>query len=192
MRSLLVLALVVAGCGGTTLSPSPPIVSSVAPSSSAAQDVGSTLPSATPSALPSAPAPTPTASPDPESVRKAAGSAYLAAVNPYNKTIDALGKKYQNKTSLKALKAYCLGLANAAHTWVVKLKGTVVPADTAADMKSLIRNIAATEADLRTCSKARSLTSWNLAWAPARKASVKAHEDANLVRLDLGLPSVGG
>ena len=51
-------------------------------------------------------------------MRTAAARAYLAAVKPYNKTLNTLYKKYKNKTALAALKTYCSKLAANDHAWL--------------------------------------------------------------------------
>jgi hypothetical protein len=113
-------------------------------------------------------------------------------VKPYNKGLNTLYRQYRHKTSLKANKNYCAKMAKLEHTELLALKAITYPTDTAADVKALIRAGAASEADLRSCAKARSfadLIHWlNL----SAKANGRAHEAANLVRLDLNLPAVPG
>jgi hypothetical protein len=125
-----------------------------------------------------------------DEIRLAAAAAYLAAVNPYNKTLARLNKKYENKTSLKARREFCAKLADNARTWLEALQAITYPDDTQGDARRLIRFVAAAEANLRSCAKAKSFARWAETIGLAEKASDRAHEAANLVRLDLGLPSV--
>lgn len=178
--------MILVGCGESRATPTASPVADTVPSSS---------PGLTATAEPTVaatPLPTPAATLDPEAVRKAAGAAYLAAVAPYNKAIKTLYRENRNKTSLKASRTYCTKLADSERTWLLALQKIVVPADTTADVKALIRLSAADEAHLRSCAKSRSFADWNTAWDRAEKAFSKAVEAANLVRLDLGLPPVPG
>jgi hypothetical protein len=95
----------------------------------------------TPSAV-SAPSPTP----DPEVVRKTAGTAYLAAAGTYNKATNALEKKYPTFTSLARARAFYRGLATIQGAFIVAIKKIVVPADTAGDLHSLVARSAADQA----------------------------------------------
>jgi hypothetical protein len=135
---------------------------------------------------------TPTATPDQEAIRKATAKAYLAAVGPTNKAYETLATQYKNVTALKPNKMYCAKLAAADHAELVALQAIDWPKDTAADAKALTRNGAAQEAEERTCAKAATVSEWNQAWNLAGKANDRAHEAANLVRLDLKLPPVPG
>ena len=150
-----------------------------------------TTPAPTAAPTPTA-VPTPSPTPDPEAVRKAAGAAYLAAVTPYNKRLDVLWKQYRYKTSLTANKAYCAELRDQR----TYLRARVAEDDRAGghdcrhegfDSRRL-----GEEARLRACSKATSVAGWQRAWNLATKANDRGLEAANLVRLDLGLPSVSG
>jgi hypothetical protein len=81
-----------------------------------------------------------------------------------DKRLDALWKQYRYNNSLKSNKAYCAKLATNEHTWDVALLRIIIPADTAGDVKALIRASSATEAYLRSCSKATSVANWQRAW----------------------------
>jgi hypothetical protein len=139
-----------------------------------------------------APAASPSTPPTQDEIRLVAGKAYLAPVTPANKAFTALWKIYKNKTSLKANRQYCTKLATVMRAELLALQAIEYPEDTTADAKALIRADAASEADLRTCAKASNFTAWNRAMSLADKASDRAHEAANLIRLDLGLPPVPG
>ena len=184
------LAIILVGCGGSPATPSSAIVADAVPSSA---PTVTAVPTArpTPTATPT-PLPPPTPAPDPEAVRKTAGAAYLAAVAPYNKTIKTLWRQYRHKTSLSANKAYCSKLAANEHTWLLAMQKIVVPADTTADARALIRFAAGAEAHLRACAKAGTSASWLRSWNLARKANDRSFEAANLVRLDLGIAPIPG
>jgi hypothetical protein len=141
--------------------------------------VAAVVPSASPS------------TPTQDDIRTTAAAAYRQAVLPGNKARKSLWKTYKDKTSLKAWLTYCSKLAVVTHTELVALKAITYPEDTAADAKILIRADAAGEADLRSCAVASNWAAWNKAFKLALKANDRAHEAANLVRLDLGLKSVG-
>jgi hypothetical protein len=181
---ILVFAILLAGCAATPATaaqPTQPVATvSQAPSSSIGPPV-SLVPSANPSSTPTQ-----------DDIRLDAGKAYLAAVTPANKAFIALYKLYKGKTSLKANRQYCAKLATVTRTELLALQAIEYPTDTSADAKVLIRADAAIEADLRTCAKASNFTVLNHYWSLAIKTNDRAHEAANLVRLDLGLPSVPG
>lgn len=132
------------------------------------------------------------ATPSQDAIRKAAATAYLAAVKPYNSSIDTLYKQYRYKTSLAANKQYCAKLATVTHAESVALNVIVYPTDTAGDAKVVSRSDASAEADLRSCAIAASIADWNRFWNLSSITNQHGHEAANLVRLDLGLPSVPG
>ena len=184
--SAVLLAIAFGACAGATspVAPTTTTDGSTPPSASVAVDASSP-----PSAGAVATA-TPTL--DPAGLKAAAAKAYLAAVNPANKANDALFKKYKNVTSLAGNRTYCAKLAAVEHTELLALQAIAYPADTAADARLLIRAAAAVEADMRSCAKATNWASWNNSWNLGGKAGDRAHEAANLVRLDLGLPSVPG
>jgi hypothetical protein len=168
---LALVALAAVGCAPPTQQPTgAPVAPTAQTASSTASPLAPTLPP--PSA---SPVPTPVALSQDE-IRKAAGAAYLAAVKPYNKTLDALNKAYRNKTDLPALRRFCSKLAANEHKWLSALHAIAMPDDTVSDTKSLIRSDASAEADLRSCAK----------------AADRSHEAANIVRLDLNLSSVPG
>src|SRR4051794_4103976 len=118
MKILLAIALLVSACGGTSESPNPTTQSQAPlPSTAIAPNPSGPL---APAAEPT-PSPTPSPTPDPEAVRKAAGAAYLVAVKPYNKALNALNKKYAKATALKSLKAFCVKLADNEHAWLLRV-----------------------------------------------------------------------
>jgi hypothetical protein len=161
--------------------------------SQSAPQVVYVTPPPTPTVQPTTtPSPTPAPTPSQDEVRLAAGTAYLAAVKPANAAFISLYKLYRYKTSLAANRQYCAKLAAVARTELLALNAIVFPADTTADARLLIRAEAAMEADLRSCAKATSFANWNRAWTLSTKANDRAHEAANLVRLDLNLPAVPG
>src|SRR4051794_31689456 len=124
---LLVAAVVSGGCADQKSTPSPASASSGPVAALASLSVNASAPavvsakptpssdaSQAPTPSPGASqAPTPSAVPDAETIRKAAGRAYLAAVQPTNKAYRTLFKKYKNATSLKANREYCNKLAAA-------------------------------------------------------------------------------
>jgi hypothetical protein len=178
-------ALSAAACGAT----SAPLAASAAPTLEATSTSTSTA-SVSPSLAPSAPpSPSPSLPPTQEQIRLAARQAYLNAVTPANKARLTLYRQYKNATSLKSLKAYCGKLADASRLELAALNMIVYPDDTKADAKVLIRLDAAIEVDLRSCSKSTSMADWNHWYSIATKANERGAEAANLVRLDLGLPS---
>lgn len=113
-------------------------------------------------------------------------------MKPANAARDALYKKYKNARSLTVLRTYCAKLAKVEGTEAHALNAIVYPVDTAGDAKALVRADAAAEADLRSCAVARTTADWNSSWSLTIHANDRAHEAANLVRLDLGLPAVPG
>jgi hypothetical protein len=146
---------------------------------------------AAPSASPTA-APTQAAPASQDELRLIAGKAYLAVVKVSNKASDRLWKLYRYNTALKPSRTYCAKLGAVTRTELLGLNGIKYPDDTAADAKALVRSLAAMEADLRTCAKASSVAAWNQAWKLFGRAGDRGHEQANVVRLDLGLPPVPG
>ena len=192
------VAVLILGCGAEPAAPgaqpTPQVVYvTPAPSGAGSMDQASINPSAIAEPSPSAIAElSPAAPPTQDELRATSGKAYLAAVKPYNKELDRLWKKYKNKTSLKASKAYCAKLDVTLRKWIVALQGITFPDDTKADAKQLIRWNAAKDAHMRTCAKARNFRVLNAAWAAWDTAADRAVEYANLVRLDLDLPPVPG
>ena len=190
-------AILLAGCGNTeapaaaasVAAPTPQIIY-VTPAPEAVTSASPTAPEPSPSPT-VAPAATPAPAPTQDELRVTAGKAYLAAVKPANKAADRLWKQYKNKNSLSANRKYCAKIAVVDRTELLRLNAIDYPKDTVADVKNLIRHLAAEEAEFRSCAKARSLLNWYREWNLADKANTKGHEAANLVRLDLGLPPVG-
>jgi hypothetical protein len=127
-----------------------------------------------------------------DQIRTVAKAAYLAAVKPEAKAYASLYKAYQKTSSLAGARKYCAGLVAVDHKVLLALTVITFPDDTAADAKLFIRYVAAQEADERTCSKAKTWSDWTRFDKLAIKANERAHEAANLVRLDLGLPTVSG
>ena len=111
----------------------------------------------------------------------------------YNAAIDAAFKKYVANgqwLSLGAFRAYYKTTATLDRRFADNLRKTIWPAACAADVKLLLRQVAANEAaDLRA-STARDWTDATTLDTLAGKASAVAQDTANLVRADLGLPSV--
>jgi hypothetical protein len=134
--------------------------------------------------------PRPSASPDPEAIRKAAASAYLAAAETANSAYKALDKKYPHLTTLARVHAYNKASAKIEGTFILAIKRLVVPADTVGDLHSLVAKATSVQAlDLeaavtRTYADALRLEPSQIAAGRAYTAS------ANLVRSDLNLPPV--
>jgi hypothetical protein len=171
------LPILLAACGSATPVPTPSTAtSSVAPSLAVAPST-----TATPSA---------SVEPTQDEIRAAAARAYRKAVIPYNRTTTRLFKAYGKATTLKAWRTYCSKLDVATRTFIKAMQGITWPTDTASDAKALIRADAAADANLRSCAKARTAANWQRAWNLYVKATDRAHEAANLVRLDLGLQPV--
>lgn len=179
MKRLLAIALLVSACGGTVEPSTPPATAT--PSAAAAVNLVTPAPTA---------APTPSSTPDPEAVRKAAGAAYLVAAESSNKAFAALDKKYQTFDTLKRARAYYKAAAKIDGGFILKLKMITVPADTAADVHSLIAKTAATQALEIEGSGVKSWTDLASVIAAVKKADRATTAAANLVRSDLGLPPV--
>jgi hypothetical protein len=144
--------------------------------------------SATISSLPASPSPSP--SPDPEAVRKAAGTAYLAAAKIANDARKKVDANYPTNLTLKQARSYYAALAKIEGAFLIAIRKIEVPADTAADMHTLIVREAASQALLLELAKASSIGDLNAAAADLRRAGRNATAAANLVRSDLGLPPV--
>jgi hypothetical protein len=175
----LAAALLLGGCGATTV-----------PESSVATSSSVTL-SPAPSLVAPSLAPTPT--PDPEALRKAAASAYLAAAskaNKANKANNALRKKYRHDATLAGARAFYKGEAAIEGSFIKAVRAIIWPPDTAGDAHTLIvRETALQALDLegarvRTWADVGSVEK---ALTGAERAATAA---ANLVRSDLGLPPV--
>lgn len=174
----LLIAVLVSACGASV-----PASGGAAPLGSSAVPLGASAGALTPSAAPSI---------SQDQVIADAAKAHLALVTKYNKLFENLYKAYNNKVTLKAHREYCSKMAVVTHSQLLALKKVVYPDDTLADIKAMIKAIAAAEANLKTCAIAPNIAAWNRAWSLVEKAQDRAHEAANLVRLDLGLPSVPG
>jgi hypothetical protein len=189
LGALLVLALLVVACGGTTSAPS--MVLTESPdfaSPSASQPVAE--PSAVEASPYVAPSPSAAATPTQEQIRHLAAVAYQRAAKKSNTLDDALYKKYRNATSLRSLRRFCAGLSTSEHKFIATIKAIVYPDDTKSDAKALIRLAAGEEAHLRGCAKAASIANWNDQWREAGRVANRRTEAANLLRLDLDLPPV--
>jgi hypothetical protein len=180
------LAFAVAACGAAA-----PNQSSPAPLSAAAAAAPSTAQAPAASQSPSA-TPAPSISLTQDEIRLVAGKAYLAAVKPQKAGYAKLFKAYQKSTSLAAARKYCAGLAAIDRKVLLALKAIEYPTDTAADGKVHIRYVASQDANERICAKAKTWSEWSRFDKLATKANERAVEAANLVRLDLGLPPIGG
>jgi hypothetical protein len=123
-------------------------------------------------------------------VRKAAGAAYLAAAGAFNKAETVLNKKYAIFGTLARARAYYRADIALRSAFITELKKIVPPADTAADLHTLIGREAteqALEVEGSGVTTAAHLTSVQSASVGADRAAIGA---ANLVRSDLGLPPV--
>jgi hypothetical protein len=162
----------------------------------AAPSVAALLPQASPSAegLPTSPLasvlPSPSASPDPEQVRKAAGTQYLAAAKVSNTASKKLDAKYGQTFTLKQARAYFTAAAKIEGTFLAAIRAIVVPADTATDMHTLIVRTTASQALYVELSKARTLRDVITADYDLRRVARNSSAAANLIRSDLGLAPV--
>jgi hypothetical protein len=173
------LVLVASACG-SAVAPTP---SGQASPLAVASVVASLTPTATP-------IPTPTATPDPETLRKAAGTAYLAAAKAINKGFNALNKKYPTFKTLKIARAYYKAAAVLDGAFLAALKKITFPPDTVADAKALIRAIAGDQA---IAIEGSAVKSWSQLASVAKTAEQRSRVGsaaANLVRSDLNLPPV--
>ena len=127
------------------------------------------------------------APPTQDEIRKAATDAYTEVLLSADRARHDLIQRYKNKTSLKDLKTYCRRLADVEHNFSIGLGVIRYPDDSVADVKALIRDEAAQEADLRACAKAPKVSVADRAIDLANKARDRAHEASNKLRLDLGL-----
>jgi hypothetical protein len=186
MKKLLVIALLVAACGGATDS---------APPGSQAAFAADTAP---PTALPVAVAPTPTPSatpsptstptPDPEAVRKTAADAYLAAAETSNKAFKTLDKKYKTFGTLSRARAYYKASAKIDLAFINKMKGITFPDDTKGDVHSMVAKWLEVQSLETEGSGVKSWTAVLSVQKALTTASRKASAASNLVRSDLGLP----
>lgn len=174
------LAIIIAGCGVATSSGSapPPVVVSVTlpPSAGASEGTAST------------PVVSPT--PNPETVRKTAAAAYLASAEAGNKAREALYAKYKTFANLSKARSFYRAYSTIEGAFLAKLKRITVPADTKADMHSLIAKLAAVQALAVEGSGVKSWTEQVTLDGALVKAARAVSAAANLVRSDLGLPPV--
>jgi hypothetical protein len=175
MRRFVVLALLLSACAGT--------VQPGASSSPLPATLGNDGSIASPTALP-------TATPDPEAVRKAAGIIYATAAAKYGKDIRALNSKYKTFTSLKNARAFYAAATKIEGTFLTTVKKLVVPADTAADLHSLVAKSAALQALEVEGSTVKTWAAVDSVQRASQSADRAASAAANLVRADLGLPPV--
>ncbi len=177
--SAVLVAILVGACSSSAIpAPSSPGVEAPPPTVTASQTLAASL-------MPSAPAAPMTVA--------AAAKRYLVLAGAYNAAIDAAFKKYVANgqwLSLGAFRACYKTTATLDRRFADNLRKTIWPAACAADVKLLLRQVAANEAaDLRA-STARDWTDATTLDTLAGKASAVAQDTANLVRADLGLPSV--
>ena len=191
------VSILLGACSGATPTP---IVIYATPTSTPVSDAtpaatATPQPTPTPTATPTpTPEPTPVPSPIPPLSREAAGRRYLTFATKANADFEALDAKYTNADgsfrSLEALKTYHRIAAVLDRRFADNIRKTRWPAEYAADFKLLLRRLAEEEvADLQ----AAAATSWIDAYqlqAAANRASTTRAGVANLVRADLGLPSV--
>jgi hypothetical protein len=137
------------------------------------------------------PAPTPSPSPSPTPVdRAAAAQAYLAAAGSYNKANDALAKKYPTFKTVAQGRAFFAARAKLGRIFADAVRRIVFPPDMAADVRSLLAKDAALEAAEIEASSARTGSELLSAAKAVQSTGRAAAAAANLVRQDLGLPSV--
>ena len=151
---LVVAVLIVAGCGAEAPSATAGTAAVTeaaqlaAGSGAPAQPSGTSAPAVPPAAPtlePTAtPAPTPSPTADPEAVRALAAEQYLAAATKANKATKALNKRYPKTfPTLKMAKRYWRAYAKIDRVFLDDIKGIVVPEDTEADMRDLLRKVSA-------------------------------------------------
>jgi hypothetical protein len=198
---LVVAVLIVAGCGAET----PSAAGGAAAATEAAQFAAGSEAPAQPSdtsapAVPTAagtleptatPAPTPSPTADPEAVRALAAKQYRAAATKSNRASKALNKRYPKTfPTLKMAKRYWRAYAKIDRVFLDEIKGIVVPEDTKADMRDLLRKVSACytiELEMAAARSNAELLSARRAADPIFRRQTAA---ANLVRADLGLPPV--
>lgn len=167
--SLLLAALMLVGCSEAA-APSPP------------------EPTPSPTAMQ-----TPTSTPVPTPDLAAIGAMYLALVTPAN----AAGCEYNKvigdqSATLAELKEASAILAPTVRTWTDGLRAISWPPEIQADAQDLIKELAGEEAAVLAAAGATSLQAFNTAFDDVSAANVRSVSAANLLRGDLGLPSVSG
>ena len=179
----LAVACLLGACDSSTPPPSPSpagspaaLVDAVAPANGVQAPPSSGAPASSPSA---APQPTPT--PDPETVREAAAAQLLVASAANSKAWQALTAK--RHWSAKAE-------AEIRSQWVADLKKLEVPADTAADLRHLIRVTILVDAlDIeRADAFARKAADFDTVALRDRHATSRRADAMDRVLADLGLP----
>lgn len=186
--SLILTAIVATACGSSA--PTPIVIYATAPASPLLAP--SSAPSGDKAAPPSEPVPTvaPSASLDSAALKTAAGKAYLAVAGRYNKANDALARKYRTFRTLTRARAYYKKSAKLDRAFSDGIRLIVFPPEMSADIKSLLAKNAALESAEIEGSGVRSWADVASVFKAVERTSRSASAAANLVRQDLGLPSV--
>ena len=119
-----------------------------------------------------------------------AGQHYLAAAKVYNKASDALYKKYKIYGTLKRARASFKASAKVSRIFTDAIRTIDFPLEMMADVKALLRADAKSQALEIEGSGARSWADVASVGSALTKAYRAGSAAANLVRQDLGLPSV--
>jgi hypothetical protein len=135
-------------------------------------------------------APTASTSPDPETLRKAAGVAYLAAANASQKAQKALSRKYPARMTLAQTRALLAAQAKIDGTFVAALKKLQVPPDTAGDLHTAIVRWNALQAIEILQSRLRSFAELNDQYHAFTNARDAASAASNQLRSDLNLSPI--
>lgn len=188
--AVMVLTLAVAACGSNQVTPGP-VGPTGTPIPSAASNVppaviASGVPEGQSSPPPSAAAPAPSASPD----AAAAGKAYLAAAGKINKAVKALDRKYPTFKTVAQARTYYRKAAKLERAFTDAVRKIQFPPDMASDVKSLLAKDASLQSLYIEAGNARSWTEFDSVSSAITKTGRSASAAANLVRQDLGLPSV--
>ena len=137
--------------------------------------------------------PTPTTTPEPAPDLAALGQTYLDAAQPANEAKCAVRPVLDDpNATAEELRGAAGQLADAYRAFADALRATVWPSPVDEDVRALIAALAATESHLRTAQSATTVEDIAANFNAGGESNSQASEAANLVRGDLGLPSVTG